>query len=135
MVNEVMKCLLVIVMSGVFAVLPSVSVNGRQSSDDISRREKVYLQKEVDQKAVIISKPEAQWTEKARRENVKGFVLLRGILAASGKVEDVEVLEGLPYGLTEEAIKVAKKIKFSPAMKDGKRVSMYQKLSYNFNGA
>jgi outer membrane biosynthesis protein TonB len=43
------------------------------------------------------------------------------------------VVQGLPYGLTEQAIAAARKLKFVPAMKDGKNVSMWIQLEYNFN--
>jgi len=46
-------------------------------------------------------------------------------------VEHILVLSYLPYGLTETAIAVAKKIKFVP--KEGKPVSMFMQLEYNFN--
>jgi hypothetical protein len=39
----------------------------------------------------------------------------------------------LPHGLTEKALSAARNIKFIPAMKDGKYVSMYIQLEYNFN--
>ncbi|HEX6283216.1 MAG TPA: energy transducer TonB [Pyrinomonadaceae bacterium] len=42
-------------------------------------------------------------------------------------------VQGLPYGLTENAVDAAKKIKYFPAIKDGKRVSMWMQLEYNFN--
>ena len=36
-------------------------------------------------------------------------------------------------GLTERAIEAAKRIKFTPAMKDGKPVSVWMQLEYNFS--
>jgi hypothetical protein len=36
-------------------------------------------------------------------------------------------------GLTEQAIKAARRIKFIPATKDGQPVSTYIQLEYNFN--
>jgi hypothetical protein len=48
-------------------------------------------------------------------------------------VENIRVVSGLPYGLTEQAIASARKIKFTPAMKDGKPVSMWMQLEYNFD--
>jgi hypothetical protein len=43
------------------------------------------------------------------------------------------VVQGLPDGLTERAIEAARKIKFVPASKEGKYVSMWMQLEYNFN--
>jgi hypothetical protein len=39
----------------------------------------------------------------------------------------------LPDGLTEACINAARKIKFIPAMKDGRFVSQYVTIEYNFN--
>ena len=41
--------------------------------------------------------------------------------------------KGDPDGLTEVAIAAARKIKFVPAMKDGKSVSTFVQLEYNFD--
>ena len=46
---------------------------------------------------------------------------------------DIRVTSGLPYGLTESSIAAATKIKFVPAMKDGKFVSVRMQLEYHFN--
>jgi outer membrane biosynthesis protein TonB len=35
--------------------------------------------------------------------------------------------------LTEKAIAAARRIQFSPAMKDGRAVSQYIRVEYNFN--
>ncbi|MDX6695309.1 MAG: hypothetical protein QOF02_3861, partial [Blastocatellia bacterium] len=37
------------------------------------------------------------------------------------------------YGLTEKAIAAARQIRFSPAMKDGRAVSQFVQIEYNFN--
>ena len=70
----------------------------------------------------------------------KGSVKLRMILRASGRVTDIEVAEVAPQGLPEEVVrewvklstKAAKKIKFNPALKDGRPVSQYVKIEFNF---
>jgi len=42
-------------------------------------------------------------------------------------------VSGLPHGLTEQAIAAARKLKYIPAVKDGKYASMWMQLEYNFN--
>jgi tetratricopeptide (TPR) repeat protein len=37
------------------------------------------------------------------------------------------------HGLTEEAVKAARKIRFTPAMRDGKPVSVFGRLEFDFN--
>ena len=58
---------------------------------------------------------------------------MRVIFAASGKVTNITPIQRLPDGLTEQAIETAKKIKFRPAMKNGRAVSQYMTLSFSFD--
>ncbi len=95
--------------------------------------DKIYTVKEVDQRAVITSKPEPIFTEKARKKNTHGNVVLRLVLNASGQVTDIVVVKKLKNGLTEEAIKAAQRITFQPALKDGHAISQYITVVYNFN--
>lgn len=83
--------------------------------------------------ARITDKPEPVYTKEARKHQVEGTVILRCVFRSSGKVTDIKVIQGLPNGLTERAIKAAKKIRFTPAMKDGHPVSMWMQLEYTFN--
>lgn len=95
--------------------------------------EKTYIGKEVDVKARLLSQPEPRYTEDARKNKISGVVVLKAVFAKTGYVENIRVVSGLPYGLTEQAIASARKIKFTPAMKDGKPVSMWMQLEYNFD--
>jgi TonB family protein len=92
-----------------------------------------FKQSEVTRKALITFKPEPGFTEEARKNNVTGLVRLRAILSASGEVTNISVVKGLPDGLTEKAIAAARQIRFTPAEKDGRAVSQYVVLEYNFN--
>jgi TonB family protein len=83
--------------------------------------------------ARVLSKPEPTYTIKARSAGVTGTIILRAVFTAEGRVEHILVLRSLPYGLTSAAIEAARHIKFVPAMKDGKPVSMFMQLEYNFN--
>jgi TonB family protein len=62
-----------------------------------------------------------------------GTVVLKAVFSSDGSVKNIKVVSGLPHGLTERAIDAASKIKFIPAQKDGKYVSMLMTLEYNFN--
>jgi len=88
---------------------------------------------EVSARALITFKPEPGFTEEARKHNVTGTVRLRAVLSASGEVSNISVVKGLPDGLTEKAMTAARQIKFRPAQKDGRAVSQYVVLEYNFN--
>lgn len=104
--------------------------NGGNGEEDYKR---VFKTNEVTQKVRILSKPEAQFTEDARKNQTMGTVTLRLVFNASGQVTNISAINGLPNGLTEKAIEAARQIKFSPAMKNGHAVSMYGKIEYAFN--
>ncbi len=93
----------------------------------------VFSGREVTTKARILCKPEPQYTEAARRNGVAGTVVLRAILTSDGSVKYFLIISGLPDGLTEQAIRAARLIKFIPAAIDGRPVSMLVQLEYNFN--
>ncbi len=94
---------------------------------------KVFSGRDVTQKARILSKPEPQYTEEARKNQVQGTVILKAVFSSSGQVTNIRTVSGLPSGLTEKAIAAARQIRFTPAQKDGRPVSMYFQLEYNFN--
>ncbi len=94
---------------------------------------KVFSGKDVNTKARVVSKPEPQYTEEARKNQVTGTVILRAVFTSGGQVTNISARSGLPFGLTERAIAAARQIKFVPATKDGRPVSMYIQLEYNFN--
>jgi TonB family protein len=94
---------------------------------------KVFNQNEVTQKARILSKPSPEYTEEARVKQTTGTVRLRAVLSSSGQVMSIRPLNQLPYGLTDKAIAACRRIQFSPALKDGRPVSQYVTLEYNFN--
>jgi TonB family protein len=93
----------------------------------------VFTTKEVTVKARVLAKPEPQYTEEARQGQITGTVVVRAIFAANGRVIGIRVISGLPGGLNERAIHAARQIKFIPAMKDGRPVSMFIQLEYHFS--
>jgi TonB family protein len=87
----------------------------------------------VSLKPVVVAKPEPTYTEDARRHQITGTIVLRCVFASSGAVTKIVAMSKLPDGLTEKAIAAAQQIRFIPAIKDGKFVSIYMQLEYNFN--
>lgn len=98
--------------------------------DDSGR---VYSNPQVDTRVRLLSKPEPQYTEDARRNQTSGTVILRVVFSSSGEVTNIRPIHTLPDGLTEKAIAAARQIRFLPATIDGRPVSMYMQLEYNFN--
>lgn len=89
--------------------------------------------REVTHKAVVVMKPEPSYTEQARQNEITGTVVLRAVFTSTGAVTDIRAVLGLPYGLTEQAIAAARQIRFIPAIKEGRFVSTFIQLEYNFN--
>ena len=87
---------------------------------------------EVTTKARILAKREPQYTDEARRSGVRGTVVLRAILSKDGQVRNILVIRGLPSGLTWQAVEAARQVRFTPAMLDGKPVSMFVQMEYCF---
>jgi TonB family protein len=94
---------------------------------------RVFNGKDVTSKPRILEKPEPQYPEAARKNQITGTVVLRAVFSSSGQVTNIVAASGLPDGLTEKAIEAAKQIRFVPATKDGHPVSMYMQLEYNFS--
>jgi TonB family protein len=94
---------------------------------------RTYTGPEVEQRARLLSKPEPQYTEEARRNQISGTVALRVVFSSAGEVVQIRPLRTLPFGLTERAIAAARQIKFVPALKGGRPVSVHMQLEYNFN--
>ncbi len=91
------------------------------------------LNREVTRKAVLVMKPEPVYTEEARQNAISGTVVLKVVFSSDGNVVNIRTVTGLPYGLTGNAIEAARKVKFVPAARDGKFVSTFMQLEYNFN--
>jgi TonB family protein len=103
---------------------------GGGGGTDYSR---VFSGKDVTSKARILEKPEPQYTEAARKNQITGTVVIKAIFSSAGQVTNIVAVSKLPDGLTEKAIAAARQIRFIPATKDGRPVSMYMQLEYNFN--
>ena len=80
----------------------------------------------------ILSKKPASYTDKARANQVTGTVRLLLLFAASGQVTHILVLKDLGHGLTENAVRAAREIKFEPAKEDGKPISQVKIAEYSF---
>jgi len=81
----------------------------------------------------VIAKPKAAYTDVARRQNEQGHVTLKIVFLANGGVGTVTVVEGLNYGLTENAVAAAKKVVFLPKKVNGVPVTVVMTFQYGFN--
>ena len=81
----------------------------------------------------LIQFAEAQYPEIAQSNKVAGDVLLLFTITEAGSVKDVEVLQGLGYGLDEAAVAAAQEFRFSPAEVDGQPSPVRIQYRYSFS--
>lgn len=99
------------------------------AQDSVGDDDKVYTAQEVDKKARIKNrlenlpqrKPDCPETVQAK---------LKVVLHKSGKVTEATVTESSGCSFDAEVIRVARQLKFTPALKDGQPVSQYSELEY-----
>jgi len=94
---------------------------------------KVFGAGEVQRSAQILDTPAAEYTADARAAKAKGEVRLRMVLADNGTVKYIFPIKSLGYGLTDSAMNAARKIKFEPAMRNGKPASQFITFVYEFD--
>jgi TonB family protein len=94
--------------------------------------ESVYEMNEA-LKPTILYKEKAEYTPEARANKVRGTVVLNVIFGADGSIRVLRVVHGLRHGLTGQALKAAQKVRFEPAVKDGKPVDVRGDLEFSFD--
>jgi TonB family protein len=92
----------------------------------------IYSSKDVSRKARIIVYPVPGEPADQRARDIKGEVVLDVIACSDGTINGIEVVKGLPFGLTEESVKAAQRVVVRPAKKDGQNVSQRIRFHYEF---
>jgi photosystem II stability/assembly factor-like uncharacterized protein len=90
--------------------------------------DKVYTDKEVDIKANFNKLEDQPQFKSDCPDNVD--IILRAIMHKSGKVTGVTLIKGAGCSFDIEAIKAVRKLKFTPAIKDGRPVSQYLDVEF-----
>ena len=110
-----------------------------EQSREFVEKLKRFAVLEAGQKAPDIVRPALlnsaypHYTEEARVLKIQGGVSIFILVTENGEVDSVLVLRGLGHGLDEQAMEVARKLKFSPATRSGKPIPYWTKLSVEFN--
>jgi hypothetical protein len=82
----------------------------------------------------ILKKPRAAYASQDHGSVcVQGTVRLRVEFLANGTIGRIFPVTHLFHGLTENSIDAARNIKFEPATKDGKPVSVFKVVEYSFS--
>ena len=81
---------------------------------------------------IIFEKPAANYTSAAREHSVVSTVRLKVTFLPNGKIGAIDVVKGLDYGLTEQAITAARNINFQPATLGGTPIPVTKIIEYSF---
>lgn len=65
--------------------------------------------------AVLVSRVEPSYPERARRAGIEGTVEIEVAISANGDITDIEVVRGLPFGVSEAAADAVRRWKYRPA--------------------
>jgi len=95
--------------------------------------EKGYRVPLPDSRPIVLSRGPARYTDAARKAKAQGIIILSIKFQSDGTLKVVEVVNGLGFGLDEQAIAATRKIVFLPSIKDGAFVNMPSRLEYSFN--
>jgi hypothetical protein len=93
----------------------------------------IYKHSEVSTRATFSSRPSPNLTDEAIANTLRGQVVLSAVLCRSARVTDIQVIEGLPFGMTERAVEAASQASFTPAKKDGQVVSVATRFVFKFS--
>jgi protein TonB len=80
----------------------------------------------------LLREVKAEYTEEARRRNIRGDVLLEIVVRSDGNVGDVHVVQGLGGGLESRAIAAVRQWKFAPATRRGQPVDVLVEVAVEF---
>jgi len=80
----------------------------------------------------LLESPFPEYTPEAKEARLQGVVVLAATIDRTGRVTAVEVLKGLPLGLSEAAVEAVRGWRFAPATRDGEAVDVIYHLTVNF---
>ena len=111
---------------------PSSSSLSQDNVGESTGDDPVYTAKEVNKKAKITNMKKLDPSLLGPSSDCpnESNVALRVILRKSGEVTDIKILRPMRCSFDEKAVKTVKKIKFTPAIKDGAPVSQYLDIEY-----
>jgi hypothetical protein len=101
-----------------------------QAPDDQKCEYPISKGNEVDKKLRILGKPEPDFSVQERREHFHERIILTTLFCGSGEVTKIRVKSGLSDRVNAKAIEAARKIRFTPGEKDGKKVSQWLIVEY-----
>jgi TonB family protein len=90
---------------------------------------------ELDKVPQPLSTPRPNYPPLAAQQHAEATVILSTLISENGDVTDVKVLKGdARFGFNDSAIRAMRVVRFTPPMKDGKRVKTWRPQSITFAG-
>jgi TonB family protein len=86
----------------------------------------------IDEPPRMTNRPMPSYTEEARSRRIQGIVHLRVLFGIDGKIKQIKVTRGLPYGLSERAVLAAQKLKADPAKDNGQPIEHWLPVEVEF---
>ncbi|HYH00662.1 MAG TPA: energy transducer TonB [Terriglobales bacterium] len=80
----------------------------------------------------VLSSPDPEYSEEARKAKYQGTVVLWVVVGPDGRPHDIRVQRTLGMGLDEKAVDAVKSWRFEPARKDGQAVAVQINIEVNF---
>jgi len=80
----------------------------------------------------MLYKEEPQYTEIARINRLKGGVVFSAFFGANGLLTGIQIVRGLPDGLTRRALNAMKRVRFTPASLNGSSVGVRENIEFDF---
>lgn len=123
--NTIFKTIIIAVFISAFAGLAYSQSETQKPQDDRPLQVK--------------SVPQAAYTPEAKINGVYGWIKLRITFLDTGEIGDIFYVSEsngrrlTEHGLLKTSYEAAKKVKFLPAIKDGKPVTVTKVLQYNFH--
>ena len=109
----------------------AISANENQKIDSASG-ENIFDTQQITKLPRVINQIKASYPEAAKKARIEGPVKLSVLIDPTGVVTEVLILEGPGHGLNETAQEALKGFKFSPAEKEGQKVSVKITYVYRF---
>lgn len=80
----------------------------------------------------VTHRVEPRYTEPARFAKIQGVVILDLVIDTEGRVESIQVLRGLPLGLTQRAVEAVEQWRFQPSTYKDRPVAVRYVLTVRF---
>ncbi len=94
---------------------------------------KIYSARDVAHRARLIDFKDPTLPREASQNGVTGKVIINAVLCRTGRVTDIVVVKGLPFGVTENAINAVHNLRFAPAELNFHSVSQAMLFEFTFS--